>query len=67
MSEEKKNNPEEQKETKFQKEKTELDKELKQTFPASDPPSRTRPGMIAQRRRKINNIIGVPTSSCRRN
>ncbi|MCG2589081.1 hypothetical protein [Rhodohalobacter sulfatireducens] len=27
-----------------QKEKKKLDKELNQTFPASDPPSRTRPG-----------------------
>lgn len=44
MSEEKKNTPEKQKETKSPKEKTELDKELGQTFPASDPLSRTRPG-----------------------
>lgn len=32
------------KNTKEQKEKKQLDKELNQTFPASDPPSRTRPG-----------------------
>lgn len=46
MSEEKKNTPKKQKETKSQKEKKnkELDKELKQTFPASDPPSHSRPG-----------------------
>ncbi|MDZ7718945.1 MAG: hypothetical protein U5K72_09030 [Balneolaceae bacterium] len=31
-------------EEKTQKEKNELNKELRQTFPASDPPSRTRPG-----------------------
>jgi len=29
---------------KNQKEKSKMDKELKQTFPASDPPSRSRPG-----------------------
>jgi len=29
---------------KNQKKKSEMDKELKQTFPASDPPSRSRPG-----------------------
>ncbi|MDR9367024.1 MAG: hypothetical protein RI575_16940 [Balneolaceae bacterium] len=29
---------------KADKEKNKLDKELNQTFPASDPPSRTRPG-----------------------
>ena len=44
MSQEKKNTPEKQKKTKSKKEKTDLDKELEQTFPASDPPSRTRPG-----------------------
>lgn len=44
MTEEKKNQPKKQKEGKTQKEKTELDEELNQTFPASDPPSRTRPG-----------------------
>lgn len=37
---------EKKKESKSQKEKkeNELDKELKQSFPASDPPSHTRPG-----------------------
>lgn len=44
MSEEKKNNPEKKEETKSNKENTELNNELRQTFPASDPPSRTRPG-----------------------
>lgn len=46
MSEEKKNTPEKQKESKPQKEKkkNKMDKELKQSFPASDPPSRSRPG-----------------------
>lgn len=38
MSEEKNNH------TKEKKEKKQLDKELNQTFPASDPPSQTRPG-----------------------
>lgn len=44
MSEKKKNPAKKQDEDKTQKEKTKLDKELNQTFPASDPPSRTRPG-----------------------
>lgn len=44
MSEEKKNNQDKKKETKPKKEKNELDNELRQTFPASDPPSRSRPG-----------------------
>lgn len=39
----KKDNQKKNKE-KTQKEKNELNKELRQTFPASDPPSRTRPG-----------------------
>lgn len=43
MSDEKKN-PEKQDKSKKQKEEDELDKELRQTFPASDPPSHTRPG-----------------------
>ena len=46
MSEKEKNTPEKQKESKSQKEKKEnkLDNELKQSFPASDPPSHSRPG-----------------------
>ncbi|MFO7847034.1 MAG: hypothetical protein R6V27_10760 [Balneolaceae bacterium] len=43
MSEEKKNSGQ-QKKNKDKKEKNELDKELRQTFPASDPPSHSRPG-----------------------
>lgn len=43
MSDENKNKPD-NKDDKFEKEKREMDKELKQTFPASDPPSRSRPG-----------------------
>jgi hypothetical protein len=44
MSKEKKNTPDKQDKNKNKKEKSELDKELQQTFPASDPPSHTRPG-----------------------
>lgn len=44
MSDEKSDNPENQKDKKSKKEKNELDKELRQTFPASDPPSHSRPG-----------------------
>lgn len=44
MSEEKNKHPNKQNENKTEKEKNELDKELRQTFPASDPLSRTRPG-----------------------
>lgn len=36
--------PEDEKKDKSEKEKDRLDKELGQTFPASDPPSHTRPG-----------------------
>jgi len=43
MSEEKKKD-EKHKETEKEKKKNELDKELRQTFPASDPPSHSRPG-----------------------
>ncbi|HKL15515.1 MAG TPA: hypothetical protein VJ915_07750 [Balneolaceae bacterium] len=43
MSDENKNKTD-NKDDKFEKEKREMDKELKQTFPASDPPSRSRPG-----------------------
>ncbi|WP_199535561.1 hypothetical protein [Rhodohalobacter sp. SW132] len=41
MSDEKKNKPDKQDK---KKEKNKLDKELRQTFPASDPPSHSRPG-----------------------
>ena len=46
MSDKEKNSPEKKKDSKSEKEKekNELDKELKQSFPASDPPSRSRPG-----------------------
>lgn len=44
MSDKKNEHENKQKKDKSQKEKTKLDKELNQTFPASDPPSRTRPG-----------------------
>ncbi len=44
MSDKKNEHEKKQNEGKSQKEKTELDKELNQTFPASDPLSRTRPG-----------------------
>lgn len=44
MSEGKKNKPEKKKDTSSEKEKNDLDRELNQTFPASDPPSRSRPG-----------------------
>lgn len=43
MSEEKKNKKDKKKEKKSGKD-NDLDKELRQTFPASDPPSRSRPG-----------------------
>lgn len=45
MSDKKKNNPKKQKDSKSEKEKenNEMDKELKQSFPASDPPSHSRP------------------------
>ena len=33
-----------EKQDKKNKEKSKMDKELRQTFPASDPPSRSRPG-----------------------
>ena len=41
MSDEKKNKPGKKEE---KKEHNKLDRELKQTFPASDPPSHSRPG-----------------------
>lgn len=44
MSDKKDKSNKKQNEEKSQKEKNKLDKELNQTFPASDPPSRTRPG-----------------------
>ena len=45
MSEEKKKNPENRKEKKSKKEEqNQMDKELGQTFPASDPPSHSSPG-----------------------
>lgn len=44
MNEEKKNNPEKDKDNKSEEKKRKMDRELRQTFPASDPPSRTRPG-----------------------
>lgn len=44
MTKEKKNTTDKQKKTKNQKKENELDKELRQSFPASDPPSHTRPG-----------------------
>lgn len=52
MSEKKKTPGKRQDEDKTQKEKTELDKELDQTFPASDPPSRTRPGHEKDKKQK---------------
>lgn len=36
--------PEDERKEKSEKEKDKLDKQLENTFPASDPPSRTRPG-----------------------
>jgi len=44
MNDKKDKSKKKQRENKAQKEKKKLDKELNQTFPASDPPSRTRPG-----------------------
>ena len=45
MSTEKKNTDKEKDRKKQEaEEKSKLDKQLNQTFPASDPPSRTRPG-----------------------
>ncbi|MCC5943152.1 MAG: hypothetical protein JJU37_16525 [Balneolaceae bacterium] len=46
MSEEKKSTPKKQKETKDKasKKSNDLDNELMQTFPASDPPSHSQPG-----------------------
>ncbi len=44
MSEEKKNNPEKKDPSASKKENDKLDRELEQTFPASDPPSHSRPG-----------------------
>jgi len=44
MSDEKKNIPDKQDEKDKNKEKNRLDRELRQTFPASDPPSHSRPG-----------------------
>ena len=44
MSTKKKRDPDQTSEKDANKGKTELDKELDQTFPASDPPSHTRPG-----------------------
>jgi len=43
MSDEKKDTSDKEDE-KNQKKKSQMDKELRQTFPASDPPSRSRPG-----------------------
>ncbi|WP_340104912.1 hypothetical protein [Rhodohalobacter sp. 8-1] len=43
MSEEKKDKDKD-KDKEFEEKKRKMDKELRQTFPASDPPSRTRPG-----------------------
>ena len=46
MSTEKKSNPDKKKDSKKKpsNKKSTLDKELDQTFPASDPPAHTRPG-----------------------
>lgn len=44
MNDKKDESKKKQDENEAQKEKEKLDKELNQTFPASDPPSRTRPG-----------------------
>lgn len=44
MSGEKKNNPEKDTGKMSEEKKRKMDRELRQTFPASDPPSRTRPG-----------------------
>lgn len=44
MSEEKKTNTEKDTDKEFEEKKRKMDRELRQTFPASDPPSRTRPG-----------------------
>lgn len=54
MAKKKKVNPKEDKETKKEKKKKseELDSELEQTFPASDPPSHTQPGDDEMERRE---------------
>ncbi len=44
MSDKEKKQAEKQNKDQSEEDKTELNKELRQTFPASDPPSRTRPG-----------------------
>jgi hypothetical protein len=44
MSTERKQNSEKASEKDSKQKKTKLDKELESTFPASDPPSHTRPG-----------------------
>ena len=44
MCDKKSNKTDEQPQEISEKEKNKLDKELKQSFPASDPPSRSRPG-----------------------
>ena len=44
MSDKNKDSLDKQNEKKNQEEENELDKELRQTFPASDPPAQSRPG-----------------------
>ena len=44
MNEEKKNHPDENEEEKKKRIEEEIDDEIEQTFPASDPPSYSQPG-----------------------
>lgn len=55
MNEKKKKDSKDHKETDSNEIEKELNEELRQTFPASDPPSRSRPGHERDKDKKNNN------------